>query len=86
MGYSGSCGIATCLLVELMAIYCGLKFAWNKGFRVLTCESDSQVALGLLPNVNTDTHLDVVIVQAIREIDALDQNLTFSHTLQEGNT
>lgn len=41
MGYSGSCGIATCLLVELMAIYCGLKFAWNKGFRVLTCESDS---------------------------------------------
>lgn len=85
LGYSSSCGIATCLPVELMAIYLGLKLAWNKGFWVLTCECDSQVALGLLFNVNIDTHLYATIFQAIREYIALDWNITFSRTWEENS-
>ncbi|KHN44443.1 hypothetical protein glysoja_014484 [Glycine soja] len=40
-GFSGYCGHATNLYAELMTILQGLLLVWEKGIRLLICESDS---------------------------------------------
>ena len=46
-GFEGLLEIANNLLPELMAICVGLKLAWERGFKAVSCESDSAEALRL---------------------------------------
>lgn len=47
-GYSGFCGVTSCLNAELLAIFYGLSLAWSRGLTSVICEPDSQMALQLI--------------------------------------
>jgi len=49
-GYSYMVGIFSSLRAELWAVKVGLELAWEKGFRRVLLEVDSQVVVYLLNN------------------------------------
>lgn len=84
-GFSGSCGISTSMNAELLAIADGLKLAWYEGFRDVICESDSKTAVTLVQNGVSKVHLYAPLVDHIRSYNSFSWNLSFCHTLREGN-
>lgn len=48
-GFSGFCGVTTCLNAELLAIYHALNLGWNKGFRLVICELIPSLPCSLFP-------------------------------------
>jgi len=45
LGFSGFCGITSCLAAELYAIFHGLRIAYDAGHMNIILESDSRMAL-----------------------------------------
>jgi len=71
-GFSGSCGRASNLLVELSAIWKGLQLAWDLGYRFIIIESDSQTALDLIANTDdNDFHPHANLLSLIRKLSSL---------------
>lgn len=66
-GFSGFCGFSTNINAELLAIYHGLKLAWQNGFTPLICESDSKSALAFIQNGVHSTHLLEPLVNSIQQ-------------------
>ncbi|KHN07237.1 Putative ribonuclease H protein [Glycine soja] len=46
--FSGECGTTSSLKAKLLAIYYGLRTAWDNGYTHVLCESDSTLALHLI--------------------------------------
>lgn len=85
IGFSGFCGITTNLNAELMAIDHGLSLAWSYGYRDVVCESDSKSALDLILGGVFHTHPYAAVIAHIRSFMSYAWNLSFGHTLREGN-
>jgi len=47
-GFAGNVGISTVIHVELLALYYGLKAAWERGYRDVICYSDSTLTVQLV--------------------------------------
>ncbi|RZB90460.1 putative ribonuclease H protein [Glycine soja] len=84
-GFYGSCGTATSLQAELLAILHGLNLSWDKGFRNIQCESDSKLALQLISEGRNSLHPYASIIQKIQDFKLLHWDLHFNHTFREGN-
>lgn len=85
IGYSGSCGYSTNLNAELLAMFHGLKLAWERGYRALVCDSDSQSAITMVLHDVTPFHPHAPLVKCIRKFLDFTWDLTFEHTYREGN-
>lgn len=84
-GFSGHIGHSEVLKAELMRIISGLKLAWDRGFRNITCYTDSLVAKLLINEHNIEFHRFATIIQEIRDFLALPWTVELKHTLREGN-
>lgn len=84
-GFSGFCGIATNLYVELFAILQGLKIAWESSCHDIICESNSTLALSKLTQGNVLFHPYVVVINQVKSYMSCAWNLKFIHILKEGN-
>lgn len=82
---AGFCGISTNLHAELLAIVFGLNLAWNSGYRKVVCESDSKTTLDIIIGGVQQTHPYAPAVNHIRRLRDYDWDLSFNHTLREGN-
>lgn len=88
MGLSSSCGIITSnVSVELQAIYNRLLLAWNEGSRDVICESDSQLALKIIPEAFPQINFMLApIVHHINKFKTYVWKPVITHTLREGNS
>lgn len=84
-GYSGFCGVTTCLNTELLTIFYGLSTAWTRDITSIICEWHSQMAIQLISKGVEQCHPYVPLINRIRDFLASPWNLTFQHTLREGN-
>lgn len=84
-GFSGFCGYTTNINAELLAIYHGLRVAWDMGFRLVICESDSQVAISLVTTEVDQFHPHANLINSIKRLTTRDWTLVFTHTLRKGN-
>lgn len=84
-GFFGSSSDATILHMELLAIYHGLTLAWDMGFRIVECQSDSLHAVDLVLAPPAPRHLYAALLMDIRDLLARAWNVKLVHTLQEGN-
>ncbi|KAL5149944.1 putative ribonuclease H protein [Glycine soja] len=87
MGYVclSFCGLSSSVNAELHAIFHGLRCEWIKGLRNIICKSDSKLALQFVTEGVIQSHPYAPIVAKIREFLSYDGNLSFLHTLREGN-
>jgi ribonuclease HI len=84
-GFGGNIGLSSILQAELLAIYHGLRVAWDQGHRHLVCYSDSTLALQLISTEVNSWHLFAPIINNIKELMARDWNLQLIHTWREAN-
>jgi len=70
---------------NLMATDRVLYMTWNVGFRSIICESDSQSTLFLLEDDHPLTHPYAPLAFHIKRFLSYDWDLSFTHTLCEGN-
>lgn len=85
VGFSGACGVTCNMNAELHATAYGLKLAWDKGFRAVVCESDSQTALQMVSERVTFSHPYAPLVEYICAFVNYNWDLSFLHSLREGN-
>lgn len=84
-GFSGHVGISDVLKAELLGIYNGLKLAWDRGYRHLTCYTDSLIAKNLIVEHSDTYHIYATIIQDIRDLLDLPWRTELLHILREGN-
>lgn len=86
VSFHGSCGFTTNINAELHVIGKELQLAWDFGYREVVCESDSLIALQLMIQEGTiNTHPHAALIDYIRTFKFSNWNLSFTHTLREGN-
>ena len=83
-GFEGLLRFADNLLPELVAICTRLKLAWEHGYRVISCESDSTEVLQLIQHAE-ESHLYGTIIAEIRDWLQRDWTVSISHVLREAN-
>ncbi|KAF7841723.1 putative ribonuclease H-like domain-containing protein [Senna tora] len=84
-GFAKSMGYGSPVLAEAWAIKIGLELARKSSIQNLILESDSLVVINMVKNGVEKDHPLFTIITSIRELAAKDWNVTFSHTLREGN-
>lgn len=84
-GFYGFGGSKSVLTMELLAIFHGLKVAWNEGFRRVLCLSDSLLAVSLIMDRPSRFHECAVIIASINELLRREWEVRLEHTLREGN-
>ncbi|KAK2358414.1 hypothetical protein QL285_095601 [Trifolium repens] len=70
---------------ELMALYHGLRLAWELNIKELICYSDSGTAINLITEPVDEWHHYAAILLNIKDILARDWRVKITHTLREGN-
>lgn len=85
LGFAGTIGVSTSLHAELCALYHGLLVAWSRGYRRLTCYSDSQIAIDLLKNEVPKFHQQAALICSIKDLLQRQWEVSILHTLREGN-
>jgi len=84
-GFGGNIGISSILQAELLAIYHGLRVAWDQGYQHLICYSDSTLAIQLVNTEVNPWHLFAPIISNIKDLMARDWNFQLNHTWREAN-
>ncbi|CAJ2632849.1 unnamed protein product [Trifolium pratense] len=84
-GFAGTVGISTILHVELLAIYHGLKVAWDQGYRNIVCYSDSTLSIQLIGRDVNSWHHYASILTNIRDLVKRNWSIDFKHTKREAN-
>jgi ribonuclease HI len=79
-------GISTILHVELLAIYHGLKVAWDQGYRNIICYSDSTLSIQLVEGEVSPWHHYASILANIKALVKRNWSICFKHTMREANT
>lgn len=67
---------------KLLAIFYGLSIAWNRGYWMVECQSDSLNAVSLVKFEPPLIHLYSYVVCDIREL--LNRRVDFDRTLRQG--
>jgi ribonuclease HI len=85
-GFAGTVGISTILHVELLAIYHGLKVAWDQGYRNIICYSDSTLSIQLVEGEVSPWHHYASILANIKALVKRNWSICFKHTMREANS
>ncbi|KAJ8768982.1 hypothetical protein K2173_023977 [Erythroxylum novogranatense] len=85
VGFFGYIGHTTSLLAELLALQHGMALAWQRGFRQLIVESDSQDVIRLVANPCLSSHPCLHVRDAIRTLLLHEWTCTIVHAFREGN-
>ena len=83
--FSGNIGFSNILHAELMAMYHGLRLAWELEVTNLVCYSYSKTTINLIFATVNDWHHYAPIIRNIQELLARDWQVRVLHTLREGN-
>ena len=83
--FYGSIGFAGNLLPELIAIYQGLRLAWDHGFKCVLCKSDSLEAIRLIYSSNVLLHHFQAVIMEIKFWLSKDWRVSVSHVCREEN-
>lgn len=78
-------GFSNNLHVELLGLFHGPKLAWDKGFRVVKCYSDSTHAIQLVSSKVDKWHIYAAVIKNISELITRSWTVVLEHTLHEGN-
>lgn len=73
------------LHAELWGLYHGLSLAWDKGYRNVTCYSDSQFAISLVKESSSIFHKYASLIHSVQALLNKNWSVTLLHTLMEGN-
>ncbi|KAK2418771.1 hypothetical protein QL285_040937 [Trifolium repens] len=84
-GFYGEAMQPNVLYAEIMAIFHGLEFCWNKGFRNVVCLSDSLQAVTLIKEGVLPYHSFANELQKICQLIRRSWTVVVDHTLREGN-
>ncbi|CAL1380493.1 unnamed protein product [Linum trigynum] len=84
-GFVSNLGSCSATLAELWAIYHGLRLVWNKGYKTIIIESDSQLAIQLVKNRSDPLHPYAALLSTIRRKISLDWVVNLVHTYRKGN-
>ncbi|XP_057444549.1 uncharacterized protein LOC130736776 [Lotus japonicus] len=71
--------------MELMAIFQGLKLAWEEGFRRVLCLSDSLLPVSLIQEPPTRFHECTVLIASVNDLLRRQWEVRLEHTLRDGN-
>lgn len=85
-GFSLNVGSANSLSAELFGIREGLNLAWEKGFRKVVIESDSEAAISLVKMGDVKSHPLGGLIQDCKVLIGRFWDCQISHTFREGNT
>ncbi|KAF7800755.1 Ribonuclease H protein [Senna tora] len=78
-------GCCEIIRAELRGIVDGLEMLWEKGFRKVTIECDSEVALELVSNGVVDIHPCSALVQRVRSLIDRHWDTELVHVFREAN-
>ena len=84
-GFSGNIGFSNIMHAKFLAVYHGLRMAWEFGMSELVCYSDSKTAIKLIKKPVKEWHHYVAILYNIQELLSRDWQVELVHTLREGN-
>ncbi|XP_057418881.1 uncharacterized protein LOC130713097 [Lotus japonicus] len=84
-GFFGYRDDACILHLELLGIHQGLTLAWERGYRVVECQSDSLDAVNLILSVPPSRHLYASLIWDIKDLLSRTWMVKLHHTLREGN-
>lgn len=84
-GFYGFLEDTNILHLELLAVYHGLRLAWERGARRVECQSDSLDAVTLVHSIPCSTHVYASLVWDIKDLLGRDWRVELYHTLREGN-
>ena len=85
LGFSGFCGITSCLVSELYAIFHGLRIAYDAAHRNIILESDSRMTLDLIMSDVQSHHHHAPMISQIVQLQHRNWVVNFHHTLRQGN-
>ncbi|KAJ8768128.1 hypothetical protein K2173_021068 [Erythroxylum novogranatense] len=85
IGFSGYIGHASILVAELQALRHGLTLAWDRGYRRIVVESDSQDVVTLVLTSCPHSHPMFLLVEDIRTLLARDWCCSLQHIFREAN-
>ncbi|XP_057429487.1 uncharacterized protein LOC130722687 [Lotus japonicus] len=85
MGFYGSLAVPEILQLELLAIFNGLSLAWDKGFRIVECFSDTQDALSLVFPGPSPRHSIAPLMWDINDLLECPWMVDLKHTLRDEN-
>ncbi|CAI0443132.1 unnamed protein product [Linum tenue] len=78
-------GACTITQAELRGAVEGLNLAWDKGYRRVRVQLDSQCAVQLIRHVNTGNHHCAAILDRFRELLSRHWEVIIEHVYREGN-
>jgi len=84
-GFAGHIGISSILHAELLALYYGLRVAWEKDYRYIICYSDYNLAIQLIAIGVSNWHLYATLIRNIQELLARAWTVQVCHTWREAN-
>ena len=85
LGFSGFCGITSCLAAELYAIFHGLRIEYGGGHKNIIFESDSRMTLDLIMSDVQSHHPHAPLISQIVQLQHREWIVNFHHTLRQGN-
>ncbi|KAG7537137.1 Zinc finger CCHC-type superfamily [Arabidopsis suecica] len=84
-GFALNIGICTAPLAELWGAYCGLVIAWEKGFRRVELELDSELVVGFLQAGISEVHPLAFLVPLCQDFLSRDWVVRVTHVYREAN-
>jgi len=84
-GFAGNNGFSNILHVELLAMYHGLRIAWELEVTNLVCYSDLKTTINLIFATVNDWHHYAPIIWNIQKLLARDWQVRVLHTRRKGN-
>jgi ribonuclease HI len=84
-GFYGVAAIQSVLFAEIMAIFHGLQFCWDSGYRKVICFSDSLQSVHLIRDGVSAHHRFANEIHNFRNLLGKDWDVMINHTLREGN-
>jgi len=84
-GFAENVGISTVIHVELLALYHGLKAAWEKGYKDVICYSDSTLVVHLVSTMVNPWHHYVAIINNVQDLLQRNLSVQLKHSVSEAN-
>ncbi|KAG7557993.1 Ribonuclease H domain [Arabidopsis suecica] len=84
-GFALRIGICSAPLAELWGVYYGLLISWEKGYRRVELEVDSELVVGFLRSGVSDAHPLAFLVRMCHDFISRDWLVRVTHVYREAN-
>ena len=85
-GFAGNVGISTIIHVDLLALYHGLKAAWERGYMEVICYSDSTLVAKLVSTMVNPWHHYATIISNVQDLPHRSWSVQLQHYVRELNS